>query len=417
MEEQVVFSDGQSLFAKFTTFDLINNHEQGVDQQISQLDASVFRNNSIETLSQQYASSFSLNAPELHVDKIYTEKSDTTIDVSHNPLYAHSDYGPRRVDGIKITFHIPFTGDSKLFGCKPSHFTLSPPRADISTSEVLMSYKAVPQSAHKIKDRFESEKKELISFLEWMTSDFSNFNSKLPTLVSQKLSARYEKIKTAENVLDDLGYPTKPNDSEDSRQYAVSVPRKKLSDPVIEVGARGKLDRQPIMENRDYDLINQVIHDMGMSMESSPKAYKSMEEEDLRQHLLDGLNTHFELAKGETFNSSGKPDIIIYHDKKIIFVAECKIWKGKSACMEAVKQLFGYTTWRDTKTALVIFCRNKQFQSVLDQMPELVKQHEYYDGNYNKRDKSMFSCVMKHNRDEDRKIDLTLHIFDLYTDK
>lgn len=34
-------------------------------------------------------------------------------------------------------------------------------------------------------------------------------------------------------------------------------------------------------------------------------------------------------AQGETFNKSGKTDILISEESRSAFIAECKIWRGQ----------------------------------------------------------------------------------------
>lgn len=81
-------------------------------------------------------------------------------------------------------------------------------------------------------------------------------------------------------------------------------------------------------------------------MERSPKAFSGMSEEDLRQHFLVQLNGHYEgQATGETFNFDGKTDILVRVDRKNIFIAECKFWRGPESFSQALDQLLGYATW------------------------------------------------------------------------
>lgn len=46
------------------------------------------------------------------------------------------------------------------------------------------------------------------------------------------------------------------------------------------------------------------------------------------------------------------------------------MWKGSKALIDAVDQLDGYLTWRDCKTALIVFVRQKDFIRVLDKAKE-----------------------------------------------
>ena len=49
------------------------------------------------------------------------------------------------------------------------------------------------------------------------------------------------------------------------------------------------------------------------------------------------------------FNNLGHTDIIVREDNANLFIAECKIWHGQKQFTDAIDQLFGYVTWRDTE--------------------------------------------------------------------
>ena len=73
-----------------------------------------------------------------------------------------------------------------------------------------------------------------------------------------------------------------------------------------------------------------------------------------RDHLLLYLEPRYEgSATGETFNSTGKTDILIRHENSNAFIAECKFWTGQKGYLETITQLLGYLTWRDSKAAVV----------------------------------------------------------------
>jgi hypothetical protein len=83
------------------------------------------------------------------------------------------------------------------------------------------------------------------------------------------------------------------------------------------------------------------------------------------------LNSQFEgAATGETFNLSGKTDILIRVAGKNVFIAECKFWQGPAAFGDAIDQLLSYLTWRDCKCALLVFNRNKNSSAVAEKMHE-----------------------------------------------
>jgi hypothetical protein len=51
------------------------------------------------------------------------------------------------------------------------------------------------------------------------------------------------------------------------------------------------------------------------------------------------------------------------------------IWRRAKTVTEALDQLCSYLTWRDTKAALLVFSRNKDFSNMLQSMWETVESH------------------------------------------
>ena len=92
--------------------------------------------------------------------------------------------------------------------------------------------------------------------------------------------------------------------------------------------------------------------------------------------ILVNLNGHYEGdVTGETFNAQGKTDILIRADGRNVFIAECKFWGGPRALLAAIDQVLGYLTWRDTKSALLLFCRTVDFTDTLAKIALTVPEH------------------------------------------
>ena len=93
------------------------------------------------------------------------------------------------------------------------------------------------------------------------------------------------------------------------------------------------------MEQKVYEHILGVLKSMALVIERSPSFFSSLDEETIRTHCLIQLNGHYEgLATGETFNSSGKTDILVRVGDRNVFIAECKLWRGPRSFTGAVKQ-------------------------------------------------------------------------------
>src|SRR5205814_1527548 len=149
--------------------------------------------------------------------------------------------------------------------------------------------------------------------------------------------------------------------------YTVPVVRRKL--PIERpTASSAPYTPEPELDLQEYEHILTIISNMAVVMERSPSAFFRMQEEDLRTHFLVQLNGQYQgQASGESFNFEGKTDILIRADGRNIFIAECKFWKGAEGLKETIDQLLGYASWRDTKTAIIIFNRNKNLSAVLEQ--------------------------------------------------
>lgn len=161
-----------------------------------------------------------------------------------------------------------------------------------------------------------------------------------------------------------------------------------------------------------YEQALKIMQDMTLVMERSPDAFKTMNEEALRQHFLVQLNGQFEgKATGETFNMAGKTDILLREGERNVFIAECKFWKGSKAFGEAIDQLLGYATWRDSKTAILVFNRGTETSTVLAGIDATAKAHANFKRAVQWPHESGFRYVFHANGDINRELILTLLVF------
>ncbi|HQN18629.1 MAG TPA: hypothetical protein PKV86_05815, partial [Syntrophobacteraceae bacterium] len=234
----------------------------------------------------------------------------------------------------------------------------------------------------------------------------------LPALVRDQVAARRAKLEADSQLVTDLGFRVRRR-SDPPSSYTFPVQRKPVVPlPSAKSGPLAKPD--PVLEMKVYEEILDTLAGMSIVMERSPSSFARLDEEALRDHFLIPLNSKFQgMASAETFNASGKSDILIKHEDRILFVAECKFWKGPQSLTEAIGQILGYLTWRQTKAALLLFNRNRDLSKVLSQISEVFQKHpqfvreEPYDMN------TGFRFVLRHPNDADRHVTLTLLAFDV----
>jgi len=173
---------------------------------------------------------------------------------------------------------------------------------------------------------------------------------------------------------------------------------------------------EPSLDVHVFEEILQIVKSMAHVMERSPSAFNEMGEEDLRQHFLVQLNGQFEGdASGETFNYEGKTDILIRRDDRNAFIAECKFWKGPKSLTETIEQILSYLSWRDTKAAIILFVRNKNFSDVLAQVTSVVEAHSNHKKTLANVDETDFRFVFGQRDDPNREIHLAVLLFPVPT--
>jgi len=76
------------------------------------------------------------------------------------------------------------------------------------------------------------------------------------------------------------------------------------------------------------------------------------------------------------------------YEKKNIFVAECKFWKGKAQHLKTIDQILSYLTWRDSKTAIVYFVTGKEITPVLAEIRARTGEHKDFVRRLGEKDPS-----------------------------
>ena len=114
-----------------------------------------------------------------------------------------------------------------------------------------------------------------------------------------------------------------------------------------------------------------------------------------------------------SLNFNGKTDILIRVEDKNIFIAECKFWKGEKSFAETIDQILSYLSWRDTKTAVILFNRNKNFTEVLAKVKETATLHPHFKKGPVVEGETRFRYVFGNPKDHNREVTLTVMVFDI----
>lgn len=397
------------LFRNYELSDIIDTQKRTIISKINNEENEYLVNINIEEYLEYLYATFKMNCPLIQENKIYYEQQEGEIE-RYNQFYSEIGY----IDGVIINVYVPFIGNKDLFLAKANTWSTGVPRASIIDNNILFTFGVTidEMDSFDLRSHIEKNIQEIKRYLEFTKKDLTEYNESIKTLALAKINYKIDKYKKISKFTKNVPYKLLKNDSQ---PLTYKVPNVIQKIEIIKPLAK-QPSPEPIIEEKEYDNILQICSDMTMVMERSPKAFVNMGEEDLRTHFLVQLNGQYQgQATGETFNSNGKTDILIRNDNQNVFIAECKFWKGKKGYLSTIDQLLGYVTYRDTKTAVFMFVRNKNFTEVFQQMKEVVTKHSnfvrFIDSYVPPKGSSAFRCEFKNQNDKDKHFYITIMAF------
>ncbi len=372
-------------------------------------------NTSSEDLVLDLINRFEVVVPTLQVDEISVDQKEKQIDVSRDTRRMIFDRTkPFHITGTEVEVEVPFFGDKEVFKIQPTSYTLNPPRGEIKPNAIVLTIIGTDLQADAVRAEINRSVQEIEGNLATLRGNVSSLNTHLPEAARTAIAGRKSKLLADRNLVGGLGFKIKQR-PDGQKTFAAPEVRRIIA-PSIPVATSAPYKPEPVLESQDYEHILKVLQSMALVMERSPSAFEVMGEEDLRMQFLVSLNSHFEgQATGETFNAYGKADILIRSGDKNIFIAECKFWGGPKNLVATIEQLLGYSSWRDTKVAVVVFNRNKDFSKVLDAIPSAVKSHPNYKRDLAGSSDTVFRYCFAHKDDKNRELFLTVLAFDVPT--
>lgn len=403
--------EGFHAFSEYDGFRMFENQKAALDQAIKRQADDYILNVNREEYLQHLIGEFSIEPIEIHRDGLSVSTHEEMIPAEMHPRDYFMDRGgsyPRDV----LVFHLPFSGDPQLLKVRASTYSMSAPLINVEQGCITFRMINFNLDAQRIRQESENTIRSIETQNGYLTRDIESFNSSLRQHAERIFDARKEQLLKKNNLIASLGVPIKESGNK-SGTFSVPAKRTKAiaSKPQPKVTDKG-YQPEPTLDSTIYAQILKIIHDVGKQFERLPSTYSGKEEEHLRDHMLLILEPNFEgAATGETFNKSGKTDILLRHEGKNVFIAELKYWHGKKGFLETISQLLGYLTWRDSKAAVVMFVRNKDFMTVLETAKDSISEHENYLGFVNEQEEGWYSYRFHLNGDKNREVKLAVMLF------
>lgn len=404
----------------FQDYDLgtvIGNQREAIRKRIDELSNEVVLGNDIEVIVENLYQEYFI-APVVIGEEDFERRQIKQGKIRRyiDPVFRHFE-GKEYVyvDGVIATFFFPYSGETDLFKCRASVYTLGG-HPDIQIEDGYVSFRI-----EKTLDEMKGEKskellinelnrnvKDIRDSIGYANSNVNAFNSSLRKEAKELLLRKKEKVESFFAIASMLEVPI------EKKEFAKThIP---LQRKIVPLSQHYESENYYGISDKEYEDILDAIKHTCSTYERTPSSYKSLKEEQLRDILLAALNATYKgNATGEAFRNKGKTDINIECDNRAAFVAECKVWSGVKEIEEAVQQLDSYLTWRDCKTAIIYFVRRKDFLSILDKADMALKE---IDGikSVTIVDRNIYKCQYYSKSNPGQIVRIRVMLFNLYSD-
>ena len=409
------------LFSKDELSKYLASMESQVDFEVDTIHEQQLLSLEESELTQQIISKVEVKPIEIYEDR--KEQECESVEFQRKSLkkpFGHTGDYLVPCSGLRITISIPYIGFYELWHMKPNKYQMNRKpygfiRVKASEDRIGEINLYIECSSDKepdwVKKEVESKIEDLKFYINAQEQQIQQWNSELSQKISRRLSERKSQIEKRNNVAAVLGIPLKKKEGvPDFKPIKIT---KKVIKPLPEVK-----DSEPEygIPNDDYEHILNVIRHENMAYETTPGTFRTLGEEDIRNIILAHLNVYFEgEAKGEAFRKNGKTDILIEHENRAAFVAECKLWGGEQVVLKTIDQLLGYVTWRDSKTSIILFNKNVAgFSGIQDKIDDIFTKHDNYISKSSGVNAGEWRYVFKSKDDEDRHLTIHVFMFNLY---
>lgn len=362
-----------NIFNKYLLSQFIDAVSKSLMDKIDKLEITDSTN--VDELVKQLKSEYTIHPLKLK-EPLPSEPIETRIDA--RDMFGE-DY-KKKVFQIKV--RIPFDGDRNLFDCYPNPSTVIylDRSVSIDSTHVAATITLDDLDPNVYTKAVGQIIGDLNTNIPRINSEIAPWNGGLENQIKQLLEQRRGVVSKKFDFMEKIGLRVNPK----SNEFMIPRPlvKKAVPIPVVETTKNVRKENVPILEDEVYRDIKEVLYNVGKAIERKPSLYLDKREEDLRDIFLLFLETRYESTSGvgEAFNKKSKTDILLKYakDGSNLFVAECKYWKGQKNLFEAIDQLLGYLTHRDSKTALLLFVEQKDFSSVVTTFRNEIRNHKQF---------------------------------------
>ena len=398
------------LFQKGDVNQLEDALKKSVEKRIHDLDDDYILNVSEQEYIDLLIEEFYIDCPMVLYDDKSIEPRTVLVSSEYLPVRWKIYDNKRELECKIYRLYIPFQGDAELLRFRPNPYSTAHwYNISINYDSLFVDILDIDGDANYVKRECNSYIDTLKSMMKSLEKNYSFINQNMPGYIRSMFSNRKKQVMREHKELVDIGIPIKGQVPQ--KTYSIPSVQRRFK-PIPNVAKTTIEQATPTMANKEYQDVLSAINTVGRNLERYPNTHKGKDEESIRDLFLVQLVTSFTgySSTGESFNHKGKTDLMVKNSDEILFIAECKFWKGAKAFHEAISQLLSYLTWRDTKTALLIFNRKVEITTVVQSIKDAISKHPNYVS-CNQIDVARFDSVFHLKGDKNRHVNMAVLIF------
>lgn len=369
-------------FKNIFLHDLFNNLYENIRNEINNYEDNYILNVDENNITEYLFTRYEIEPINLFFDN-WSSQDYKDKKIIPTPFDVISNSSTYEYIATMVKIIIPYEGDSKLFQTYPSSQTSSKYEIQINNTEISFFVEWKENNENYSNDKINEIKDYLKYYIDNIKKEVDSYNNNLKSYIKNIFNNKKEKTKTIKTSLKNLIVPLRKIEDKDNNTFSVSPIKKKEKISIKLPEIKNNFNLDPIISEDLYLQILSVIYEFGKRMEEYPNIYCNKNEETIRDYILLILSLNFKVSvMAEAFNRNGKTDILLKYNNENIFIAECKIWHGKKQFFSAINQLQSYLTWRDTKSALIIFVKDKNISSIIEKINSTIIEHPQFIKKY-----------------------------------
>jgi hypothetical protein len=271
------------LFNEHNLYAVLENQKEQARKRIGEIPVQSILSKEIDDLVNLLDAELKIEPIQLLEDETSIEQTEVKVDVSHDFHRAIFDRSrPFYIDGLRVSYYVPFTGDAQLFKCQPNTFNMNPPHARIKGKELVFEYDSADRNVVATKASFERDLNNVRQWLGWITQQVEEYNNDLDRRLRQDLTTRKQQVADSQQLINELGFKIRPkavqpdeSNITSSQEVIKKRPRSSKKKPITKHSYDVALSFAG--ENREYvERVATILRDKGVSV-----FYDRFEEVDL----------------------------------------------------------------------------------------------------------------------------------------